>query len=359
MKRSRNTNRSRVARQLAIAGALVLALTLVGSCSNMITDLTAEGDAGGGSAGGYVPFDPSSATTSSVLTNGGSVSSSNWNFPQSLTIAGGKMFVANNIGDTIEVFDPVPTSDVAASFSLTKDIANPKGVHSDGTRLVSAGTDSGSTDGRIFIWNTLPTSDTAPDVTITGVSNQFLDVRIIGDKLAVGDSTDLGIVNFSEIPETGTVSYGTLAQQLTITDVSNTASIWSDGTRLVITETWVEDLNNGRGAVKIWKSFPTSDTAPNLALEGNSNKIDVLSAYVARPFVDPAGKLYVPNSNTGEVFIYNSIPTDPAADPDTIISTYDANGTPTNLSRPTGALVTPEGHLWVVDQGENVLIRYE
>lgn len=168
--------------------------------------------------------------------------------PAAMRVAAGKLIVADTLNDRVLVWNTVPTrSDVpadlflgtpdapcgddptgAASVEVGVRLDRPRGVWSDGTRLVVAD----SEHHRVLVWNTFPTRNAQPADVVLGQRNLTNDYR-----------------NASGQPGAA--------------DLSTPWGVESDGTAL-----FVADHDNNR--VLIWDAFPTAHFAPATAVLGQS-----------------------------------------------------------------------------------------
>lgn len=209
----------------------------------------------------------------------------------------GALYVLENGNTDVAVYNTIPTAATTVpsattpqtpDFTLTAGSVGglncPEAMAVAGGKLVVA--DSGNN--RVLIWNTVPTSDTAPDL-------------VLGQADFSGTDVNAGVS-----PTASTLSYP--------------AGIWTDGTRLVV----VEDDNN---RVLIWNNFPTSNAQPADRVIGqpdfNSSTYNQgLSAPTASTLGRPHGvyvlgnQLFVSDASNRRVLIWNSWPSvdDQAAD---------------------------------------------
>ena len=218
--------------------------------------------------------------------------------PQTVADYNGALYVVRCNGvNLIDVYNTIPTADTTAPIAATPQTAdfqitaalagglnNPETMSVAGGKLVVAD----ALNNRVLIWNSVPTSDTAPDLV-------------------------LGQVDFSGTDFNAGVS--PTASTLTYTD-----GIWTDGTRLVLT-----DGDNHR--VLIWNTFPDSNAQPADRVLGQTDFNSAasnqgLSAPTASTLSSPYGvyvhgnQLFVADNGNKRVLIWNSWPTadDQAAD---------------------------------------------
>ena len=105
------------------------------------------------------------------------------NSPGGITVEGGRVLVSDSLNNRVLIWDSIPTlsntaadmvlgqglfNSCAARFPVDADtLKNPRGVWSDGTRLMVA--DTGNN--RVLIWNTFPTIDGQPADLVVGQSS--------------------------------------------------------------------------------------------------------------------------------------------------------------------------------------------
>ncbi|HRP46550.1 MAG TPA: hypothetical protein PLT07_03290 [Trueperaceae bacterium] len=199
-----------------------------------------------------------------------------------MTIAGGRLIVADTSNNRVLIWDEVPTEiDTPADLVLgqpdlisgasnaggpvaANTLNHPCNVWSDGTRLVVAD----SYNNRVLIWNTFPTTD-------------FADADIVlGQADFVGDVSASGAAGF-DYPY----------------------SVDSNGNQL-----FVADANNNR--VLVWSTFPTTTAQPADAVLGQVD-FDATSASASATGLDyPAGvyvygnRLFVADNDNSRYLIY-------------------------------------------------------
>ncbi len=168
---------------------------------------------------------------------------------------------------------------------------HPKGIATDGTVLMMAD----GNNNRVLIWDTLPTSNVPPDIVLgqpdfqsnnSGEANHQLkwpaDVAAADGKYLVADTYNHRILIWNTLPETNS----TPDLILTGRDIPSTPDaepradhfawpwgVWTDGTTLVVTSTSSGSADDGirfGGWVLIWNTFPTSANQPaDLVLSAN------------------------------------------------------------------------------------------
>ena len=193
----------------------------------------------------------------------------------------------------------------------------PAGAFSDGTRLFV----SDSSNNRVLIWNTVPTSGQTPaDVVVgqtnlmnngAGTTSETLSGPAFpysdGTKLYVADSSNNRVLIWNAIPTVKNVPADVVLGQPDMTsNSSNTdnrsmntpTSVYSDGTRL-----YVADYKNGR--VLIWNTnSPATHAAASHVVD---NTLSSLNAPVYA--YSDGTKLYVAVHRAGHVLVWNTIPT--------------------------------------------------
>ena len=151
---------------------------------------------------------------------------------------------------------------------------HPSGIASDGTRLFLADTDNN----RVLVWNTLPTSNTPPDLVLgqkdfatnnpgkgRDQMNWPMSLSTDGQRLVLGDVFNDRILIWNSIPTVSGAPADIVLQGSEPDGPQDPQSksyfagpwgVWTDGEKLVVSNTW------GGGSVLIWNSFPTQDDQP-------------------------------------------------------------------------------------------------
>ena len=226
------------------------------------------------------------------------------NGPQTTVAYNGDLFVDEYTNNRIDVYVPAPTAASSAptavapqaiNFTLTAGtvggLNRPETVAVAGGKLIV----TDSSHNRVLIWNTIPTSDTPPNLVLgqpgftTFLANQ-------------GPSGTL--------PTAATLYYP--------------AGVWTDGTRLVV-------LDKGNNRILIWNTFPTTNDQPadlvlgqagfttNLINQSSTAGAAPTAATLSAPYdgVTSNGlQLFVTDTGNNRVLIWNTFPTtnDQAAD---------------------------------------------
>jgi uncharacterized protein (TIGR03437 family) len=145
----------------------------------------------------------------------------------------------------------------------------PGGIASDGTRLLVA--DRGNN--RVLIWNSLPTTNTPPDLVLgqkdflsydsgngRDQMNWPVSVRADGGRVIVADTNNDRVLIWNSFPTRNGQAADLVLQ---MNDLRWPWGLWTDGTKLAVSST-------GSGRLLIWNQFPTQDNARfDLQLTGN------------------------------------------------------------------------------------------
>ena len=170
--------------------------------------------------------------------------------PEQLASDGTRLVVAEWGNRRVTIHDTLPTSGPAVAdvvvgqsdFGLNLEACTATGAHqlegvaiADGKLIVSQWANR-----RIFIWNTIPTANGEPADIVLGQAS-------LSSCAANDDDQD-----------------GTRDAAPTARTLAGPAGIWSDGTRIAVT-----DYGNNR--VLIWNTFPEESFAPADIVLGQSN----------------------------------------------------------------------------------------
>ena len=279
---------------------------------------------------------------SSSVSNNGGVSASSLGSVESVSSDGKRLFAVDMANHRILIWKSIPTSNFQAADVVIgqpnmvsnqinngglgpSTLSSPKSVFSDGKKLVVS--DAGNN--RVLIWNTIPKSNFQPaDVVIGQVD---MNSRTVGFK-----SFELNNPNFASIQE----------GHLTVSDSSN-------------------------HRILLWNIVPTSDgTSADLVI-GQTNITSRLAhaAHVGADGltnpggvrIDSQGRVYVLDSGSNRLLIWNQIPTSSGAPADLVIGQSDflsnLSGTSSaNFDHPWG-LDIHDNELWIGDQGNNRVLR--
>ncbi len=282
-----------------------------------------------------------------MTANGGTLSESTLDSPQTVLAAGGKLLLVAYGQNRVLVFDALPTADgAAASVAVGQpDVmsymgaCSATGLHSPesafvvGTKLIVA--DSGNN--RVLVWNTIPTR-----------SGQAADLV-------------LGQTNFDAC----SMNAGAGVEVVSGSGFNYPTDVWSDGARL-----FVVDQTNHR--ILGWNTFPTANgQAADFVLgqaDFTTRLWDTTHGGLNTPyFVGSNGnQLFVADANNRRVLIWNALPSATGALPDVVLGQKDfthgaawdadqdgiSNSTPSanTFANPRGLLVLDDA-LVVSDAG--------
>jgi len=219
-----------------------------------------------------------------LTASGAACTNSGLDRPKAVFAVGDKVIIADSANDRVLIWNSIPASDgVAADLVLGQvnfdtcgpnrnagsagvdTLNDPRGIWSDGTRLIVA--DTGND--RVLIWTSFPTSN------------------------GVGANVVIGQPDFT-----------TIGNNLTQTGLSFPTGVASNGTQLA-----VSDANGNR--VMIWNSFPTSNGAPADVVLGQNSFTTNATATSVTGLASPEGlfmseqQLIVADRLNERVLIYN------------------------------------------------------
>ena len=272
-----------------------------------------------------------------------------------------------------------------SSFSTTV------GLVADSTRLWVS--DSGNA--RVLQWNSFPavngqsaslaigqadlitaTSGDAQDRLGAGGAN----IARAGTKLVVSDSTNNRVLIWNSIPTTsgqsadlvlGQTSFTTKVSGNGASSLSGPRGVWTDGTKLI-----VADRFNNR--VLIWNTFPTANgAAANVVLGAPDFGMSPSTMPpTAASFFNPDGvaydgqRLYVADETNNRVLVWNGIPASNNAPADQVLGQSGFDGASNNggapypqvnnigMTGPTSVLVDSCGSLYVCDGSNGRVMVY-
>jgi hypothetical protein len=319
--------------------------------------------------------------------------------PASITHAGSNFIVVDSDGNRVLIWPRFPTSSAAqptlvlGQQDMTTSSANSGGVSastlyspqsatSDGKILVVAD----SSNNRVLLWNSIPTqnrqpadivlgqpSTTTSDSNPTGPTlglNYPSSVYIGGGRLYVADTYNNRVLIWKSIPTqnqqqadlvlgqsdlTGS-AYNHKNADPDATTLAEPRGVYADESHIFVSDT---DTNR----VLIWNTLdPANGQAADVVI-GASNFTSygkIYGAYSAQVF---RGKLYLPDSGSNRILVWNSIPTQnglPAAaalgQPNLQSSIPNPGGLSAGvLQRPTSVLVTDVG-IYVADNGNGRIV---
>ncbi len=330
-----------------VTSAIVTGLTINTSYNLLVTTSTSGG------------FNSENSTTTSITTtdylpcivlgkdqNEGGATQQGLQYPSAVRVYGGKMYVADRNNHRVLIWNTPPTSEndvpdiVLGQDNFYSNYINntPNNIGTPSGQSMNypfglwvgdiGGTDrllvADSSNNRILIWNTLPTSNHQTADMVLGQANLITTTADGGD-----------------------VSRG----------LDNPYDVWSDGTRI-----YAADNDNNR--VLIWNSFPASNFAVPDVYLGQSSSTGVAAGCGSDEMNDPHGvwsdgtRLMVAISNCHRVAIYESIPaTGTNPNPDTVLGQTSLTGSSTSAA--ADAMDNPKkvrylgGKIYVTDYDEN------
>ena len=288
-------------------------------------------------------------------TNNPGSSSSQMNWPISVSLAQDKLVVTDTYNDRILIWNTFPTKNAQPADLIIKNsgppgqptkktVKWPWGIWTDGSKLAISNTGAGS----VLIWNTFPIyNNQAADILLTGNGNFGTPRQLTsnGEFFMVGDhnskaskSSEIGTYVFSTFPTKDETMYSFFMY-----DRADPRGGWYRGAF----------LDDGRLALfgstlYIYDTMPTSNLSePSLTVSG----YEFTSGDY--PGIAAAGdKLYISTGNGNKVVVYNSIPTRSDQDPDFAIGSPDLNtntlvenyiiGNPVAASNGTNLLVSSD-----------------
>lgn len=265
--------------------------------------------------------------------------------PQTVTTAGGKLFVAEYGNNRVLVWNTPPTTtQVPADLVVGQPgfgsgahdctatgLDSLEGVFAYGDKLFIAD----SSNNRVLIYNSLPTANSAAADVVLGQAD-FVHC-------ASNDDDQDGTHDTPDTPTARTLDYP--------------SDVWTDGTRLV-----VADSDNNR--VLIWNAMPTSNFQPADVVIGQVTMTTSFYARGADGMDEPyflgsnGNQLFVADSENNRVLVFDSVPTANGASADHVLGqgdfthvtvndddqdgVADAGPSARTLSFPSGVLVTDD-----------------
>ena len=292
--------------------------------------------------------------------------------PQGGVATNGTLFyLPDNFNNRILVWNTIPLSGVPANFALGQpnltsrtpgvtgtNFSAPTSVqiadNGVGTKLVVAD----SLNNRVLIWNTLPTSNVAPDVVIgqaslttqdQGLSQSGLTrpvyAAIATNKLFVVDTDNNRVLIWNTVPTTNNAPADVVLGQPDFTTataakdpssglittpgqkgLTQPGGLWTDGLRLLVADT-------GDNRVLFWTKIPTVNGTQATDVIGQADFTRNISGSSGSNFnapfsvaVSDGGQIYVADQNNNRVVKFASLP---VANNPTALSSY-GQGTLTN-----------------------------
>jgi len=264
------------------------------------------------------------------------------NQPQQLMISNGALVQTDFGNNRVIIYNPIPaTGPGTISVVLGQPDKTSKGSTCTASGLKAPGfvvsangklIVSDTSNNRILIWNTIPTSDGTPADLVLGQS----------------DFTSCNANGNSGVADAATLSHPT--------------GLWTDGTRLIVV-----DSGNKRGL--IWNTFPTQNgqTADRVLGQPDFTSITANQGGTATASTLYGGdydgvffngtQLFIGDSNNNRVLVWNSLPTVNGQAADVVLGqpdfTSSSSGTSaTQMRSPCGVFLSGK-QLIVTDTGNN------
>lgn len=274
------------------------------------------------------------------------------------------------------------------------ELAGPAGVAVDGDRLLVLDFDNN----RVLVWNTPPASNAEPADLVIGQAdfnlNAFAcasnalsspeDFLVVGGKLIVSDSSNHRVLIWNSVPTTSGVAADLVLGQSNFTSCAQNrgsavgadtfnfpTGLWSDGTRLL-----VADYNNHR--ILVWNQFPTTNGQAADAVIGqadfSANTGGTSASALSYPYflASNGTQLFVADNGNHRVLVWNAFPSG-AAPADVVLGQQDFTHGASNdqdgdgvsdgpsaqtLNSPQG-LTLIDGRLMVMDGKNHRALFYE
>ena len=312
--------------------------------------------------------------------------------------AKGVLRIADQTNSRIVGFNTIPTTtSPTANFVLGQTGFNLSATGNNANQLnnpTSGSSGAGKyfisdyANNRVLIYNSLPTTGNPnADVAIGAGSTNVAGTGsctattlfhptqaiTVNGKLILADYENNRVLIYNSIPTTSGATPDLVLGQTSLTSCNPSAtasglheptSIWSDGTRLV-----VSDRTNNR--VLVWNSFPTTNgQAADMVLgQPDFNTVTPGTASTVMHFpiavvVDSYGKLFASEQGNNRVLIWNSFPTRNQQPADVVLGQTDmtlalAPNPPTATSLSSPGLITFSGSfLMVADYSNNRVLFY-
>lgn len=316
----------------------------------------------------------------------------------------GKLVVADTANNRVLIWNSVPTSSGTAADVIlgqpnatavaannggvsAQSLSGPNGLASDGTHLVV----SDSTNNRVLIWDTFPTStQTAashvvgqPNMTSFAANNGGLSgatlqspycVMIYSGALYVCDKANNRVLVWSSVPTGDGVAASFAVGQADLTHSAAAASATglSAPYDAIVSNARLYVSDNGNNRVVIYPTVPSSSGATATIALGQTDLISNGSGLStttlngpARLRVDSQGRLVVADSLNRRALVWNQEPTGNAAAADGVLgqpnftSNTTSIGSPsaTTLDEPLGIEISGS-ELWVSDSTNNRVVEF-
>ena len=309
-------------------------------------------------------------------------------------IVAGKYIVADTSNHRVLIYNTIPTSSGAqadvvvgqpnfntntSGLSATK-LNNPRGVHSDGTKLFIAD----YSNNRVLIYNSIPTTNGAAASVVVGQTSFTVGtlgtsqtklynpsgVFSDGTKLYIADSNNHRALIYNTIPiangaaasvVVGQTDFITRTTGLSQTKYNFPYTVTVSGTKM-----FVADYTNNR--VLIYNTIPTANGAAASVVAGQPDFITGTAGTTQSKFYNPTNaysdgtKFYVADYTNHRALIYNSVPTTNGALANVVIGqtsfTVRTSGTSqTKLYYPSG--ISSDGtKLFIADRYNHRALIY-
>ena len=329
-----------------------------------------------------------------MTSSGSGVTAYNMHLSDGIYSDGVNLYVTDNSNNRVLIFNTIPASNNASANvvvgqanmnsstpgTTAYNMSSPYSVYSDGVRMYVAE----STNNRVLIFNTIPTTNNASANVVVGQANMTSNASGVtaynmsglyvvysdGVKLYVADSTNNRVLIFNTIPASNNASANVVVGQAnmnsstpgtTAYNMNYPTGVYSDGVKL-----YVADFNNSR--ILIFNTIPASNNASANVVVGQANMTSNGSGVTAynmdnSTFVYSDGvKLYVTDRNNNRALIFNTIPTTNNASANVVVGqanmTSNTSGlTASNMHTPFGAY--SDGlNLYVTDSANNRVLLY-
>ena len=347
--------------------------------------------------------------TATAANRGGGPGSANlgtMNGPTGLSIASGRLAVADRTNNRVLLWKTMPTQSgqnadlVLGQPNLSGTSGNNGGVSAaslsqptavaispDGNQLAIADTNNS----RVLLWNNWPTTSGTPADLVLGqatmTTNGFngtypsgqrflrpMSVTNADSRLIVADADGNRVLIWSQFPFDGSAQPTIVLGQASLAtssgnsggisavSLSNPSSVSSDGTILAVAD-------SGNNRVLLWNRIPTEPRqAADVFVGQPSATVNTQNSGGAKSGISGpygvfvgGGRLYVADTGNSRVLIWKTIPTQNQA-PDLVLGQGDFTSTTynrgtmkidaTTLNQPRG-VYADEGHIYISDTGNN------
>lgn len=332
----------------------------------------------------------------------------NFYSPSQMIRVGTKLIALDNSNNRVLIWNQTPTTGTTPADVVlgqptmhsrtsnfggisNKSLSYPSGITSDGIKLAV----SDSSNNRILIWNTIPTSNFKeadvvlgqPDFTtavannggVTGASFSWpYELESANGNLMLADYNNKRVLVWNSFPTTnfasadfalGQANLTASVAATTQTSILGPDQIWSDGTKLI-----VADYSASR--LMIWNSIPVSGTTPaDLVLgqanftSGTANAGGISNARLNSPWgvTSDGTKIVAVDTSNHRLLIWNTWPTTNGQAADVVWGQPNATSNTANqgLAAPTGLTLSSPyqgeiegGQLFISDGGNNRVLVF-